>query len=300
LFASFMDRFSFSHALIFRTLVLFVISALINTAVNCGALGTLLVVRRQIKLGYTASAAFQPRKSSLLPTTEDVHPTARVKLDTNLEVGVADDSLKKHSSFSDPVGVCSPLEARQPRQTRLTAPSPIRIPSRSKIRALAAQRSGGVQGERAKNLQRLQRVEADLITTGVAMLALSICLAVQGLWSITLLAHFSEASPATVEAAVLLATWIYAVINAVSVSYVHSHASLLATACNFFAHLANTASICCSAQISDLERVRQHVCAGANRSLTKHGRLSKYGFCTHGACTRLARCQFRTGALAPR
>ena len=240
LFASFINHFAFSHALIYRTLVLFVISALINTAANCGALGTLLIVRRQIKLGYAASAAFRSRMSSLLPATEDIHSTARIELNTNIVVGAADSFSEKHFSFTDPGGVSSPLETRQVRHTQPTAPSPIRLPSRSKIRALAAQKAGGMQGERTKNLQRLQRVETDLITTGMAMGALSVCLAAQGLWSITLLPHFSTANPATIEAAVLSAIWIYAVINAVSLSYVQPRVSPLATPCDSSACFIDT------------------------------------------------------------
>lgn len=224
LFSTYVNRIDYSILSIKRVLILFVIAALITALVNCGALGTVFIVRRQIRLGYTHFAGLRTVASIRLP--EQAGPPSPV-LGQAEEMGQVDfsvtpatPSLRHTAQLGGAPGGPSRRSSliRPPSSSLSQSPHPSRPPSRARVRALAVQEDGGISRERAKNLQRLQRAEADLITTGVAMTLLSLCVAALGIWTIALIPKYGTVSWATYETALLGGTWIYSFINAVSIT----------------------------------------------------------------------------------
>ncbi len=224
LYSAYMSRIDYSLVLTRRVLILFSIAALITALVNCGALGTVFIVRRQIKLGYTQFAGLRTAASILVADDTGRPAPALLEEQEMAQVGLsvtpATPALQQDAPVADP-----PLGgARRPSLIRLPSSSshvsqPSRAPSRAKVRALATQEDGGLRRERAKNLQRLQRAEADLLTTGVAMAALSVSVAVLGIWTIVLIPKYETGiSWAAYETALLGGTWIYSFIQAVSIT----------------------------------------------------------------------------------
>ena len=240
LFSAYVNRIRYSVALTRQVLILFSISALITALVNVGALGTILIVRRQIKLGYAHFAGLRtateipvldepvgwpgPGGGLLAPPCEmaevgvSVTPaTPALRNDLPLpamEDGPAGPPRRRPSLIRLP---SSPSHVSQ--ASAGPSPNGSRAPSRARVRAMAAQEeSGGLGRERAKNLQRLQRAEADLVTTGVAMIVLSVSVGALGIWTIVLLPRYETVAWAPYEMALLGGTWIYSAINAASLS----------------------------------------------------------------------------------
>lgn len=227
LYSAYWNRFSYSLLLTKRVLILFSISALITALVNLGALGTVFVVRRQIKLGYSQFAGLRTVASVRVPdegavAAGDREPDEMVQVD--LSVTPATPPL---FAADTALGPAPPLGALGPsgRSSLVRLPSSAshssrasRLPSRARVRALAVDKDAGLGHERAKNLQRLQRAEADLITTGVAMGLLSVSVAVLAIWTAVLVMNFESFTWTAYEVALLGGTWIYSFIQAVSIT----------------------------------------------------------------------------------
>ncbi|GAA5983182.1 hypothetical protein JCM11641_006838 [Rhodosporidiobolus odoratus] len=93
-----------------------------------------------------------------------------------------------------------------------------KAPSRAQIRRLAGQEAGGVAAAQAKNLQQLQRAEADLFITCCSNSATSIAFIGLSSWVYTILSQTRSLTWAQIEVAVFAGSWIFAGIHAIALS----------------------------------------------------------------------------------
>ena len=214
LFSAYFVRIKFLILVVQRVLIVASSTALMAAAVNCAALGTVLIVRRQIKFSYSQCAGFISSASAFSRSDAGPPPPSfAAAAPFGVSVTPASPPLGPAPA---PPGAVVPAQPASLTPSLMTEPS--RSPSRADVRALATRSDGGVGRERAKHLQRLQRAETDLVTTGATMILLAVALAVHGLWSIPIIPHLHMISADVYEAALLAGTWIYALINVVSLT----------------------------------------------------------------------------------
>ncbi|KAM0787734.1 hypothetical protein ACM66B_003792 [Microbotryomycetes sp. NB124-2] len=236
-------------------LIFFAVFPIFTFLVNLGAFGLLMAVRRQIKLTYggfnrdllkreemdvtsfpsnfKTSAEAQgmsrtgqsnerqhsisiavigpsPRLGGAEDASENGGPASSVLSNPEVSATHSSNSYASHQAVRslDSAGATHSHVSR--RQEGL--------PSRARVRELAATEYGSAVGERARGLAQLQRAESDLLITACSMTAMSIGFAALCLWVAVALESIGTSTWFAKEASVLLATYMFAIVAAVTVT----------------------------------------------------------------------------------
>ena len=158
-----------------RLLVIFSITPFFSLFANLACFALLFLVRTQIVSNYSN---FGMGTMDLEGCTEPAPPPPTA---TSASQAALEPSVTTSSSLKE--GLDGLLRAPS------TKTDTRRVPSRSKVRSMAAMDEGGIIGERAKSLSQLHRAEVDLIITGLASAATSISFGVLSIWLLCVLSN---------------------------------------------------------------------------------------------------------------